>query len=103
MTRHFYDIEKLSHTPYIDSALNNKTLYCNIVEHRKKFYHVGYVDYNKELPQNIQIVPDDKWIALFKADYNKMRESFIYGNTIDFDKLIEKLSEIQNRFRQCAF
>lgn len=53
MSRHLYDLEKLSHTPYMEMALNDSDLYYDIVEHRKKFYHVGYVDYDKELPSSI--------------------------------------------------
>ena len=56
MTRHFYDLEKLMQTPYAEMALNDLALYHEIVEHRRKFYHVGYVDYDKELPATIQIV-----------------------------------------------
>lgn len=50
MTRHFYDLEKLMNTPYADLAINDAALYHEIVEHRRKFYHVGYVDYDKDLP-----------------------------------------------------
>ena len=82
MTHHFYDLEKLMHTPYAEIALNDSVLYSEIVEHRRKFYHVGYVDYGKELPANIQIVPSDEQMSAYEADYNEMKEraSFVcYG------------------------
>ncbi len=60
MSRHFYDLEKLMHTPYVDLALKDLALYGDIVEHRRYFYHVGSVDYDKELPDKIQIIPDEK-------------------------------------------
>ena len=99
MTRHFYDLEKLMHTPYAEMALNNVVLYHEIVEHRRKFYHVGYVDYDKELPTHIQIVPDEELISAYEADYNEMRESFIYGDALDFKELIKKIADIEQRFR----
>ena len=34
MSRHLYDLEKLSHTPYMEMALNDSDLYYDIVEHR---------------------------------------------------------------------
>ena len=49
-------------------ALNNSVLYREIVEHRCKFYHVGYVDYDKELPANIKIVPNDELMLAYEAD-----------------------------------
>ena len=99
MTRHFYDLEKLMHTPYAEMALKDVTLYTEIVEHRRKFYHVGYVDYDKELPANIQIVPDEELMIAYEADYNEMKESFIYGQPLNFGELIEKIKILQERFR----
>ena len=99
MTRHFYDLEKLMQTPYAEIALNDLELYHEIVEHRRKFYHVGYVDYDKELPANIQIVPSDELMSAYEADYNEMKESFIYGQPLAFGELMEKITSIQEQFR----
>ena len=99
MTRHFYDLEKLMHTPYAAMALKNAALYHEIVEHRRKFYHVGNVDYDKELPANIQIVPDEELMSAYETDYNEMKESFIYGDALDFKELIKKIADIELRFR----
>lgn len=99
MSRHFYDLEKLSHTNYLEMALNDSNLYCNIVEHRKKFYHVGYVDYDKELPSAITIVPSAELIPKYEADYNEMRSSFIYGESLEFAELLQFLEKLQKRFR----
>ena len=98
MSRHFYDLEKLMHTPYAEMALNNSVLYREIVEHRCKFYHVGYVDYDKELPANIKIVPNDELMLAYEADYNEMKESFIYGESLSFSELMKMITEIEHRF-----
>jgi len=102
MTRHFYDLEKLMNTPFAKDALANPELYRKIVEHRKKFYHVGYVDYDKELPPSITIVPSDELIPGYQADYNEMRASFIYGNTLDFPELIQRMRTLQTKFRSMS-
>lgn len=99
MTRHFYDLEKLMQTPYAEMALNDLVLYHEIVEHRRKFYHVGYVDYDKELPATIQIVPSDELMSSYEADYNEMKESFIYGQPLTFSELMEKITNLQEQFR----
>lgn len=100
MTRHFYDLEKLMQTPFAEVALNDVALYGDIVSHRRRFYHVGYVDYDKELPQNIQIVPSDALLPSYEADYNEMRSSFIYGDSLEFSALMKKIAELQKRFRK---
>lgn len=103
MTRHFYDLEKLMQTPYAEMAFNDVALYEDIVNHRRKFYHVGYVDYDKELPQNIQIVPSDALLSNYEADYNEMRGSFIYGDSLDFPALMKRMAELQERFRKILY
>ena len=100
MTRHFYDLEKLMQTPFAEVALNDIALYGDIVSHRRRFYHVGYVDYDKELPQNIQIVPSDALLPSYEADYNEMRSSFIYGDSLEFPALMKRIAELQKRFRK---
>ena len=99
MTRHFYDLEKLMQTPYAEMALNDSVLYREIVEHRRKFYHVGYVDYDKELPANIQIVPSEELMSAFETDYNEMKESFIYGQPVEFGELMKQMRSLQEHFR----
>lgn len=99
MTRHLYDLEKLMRTPYLGMALKDAKLYHEIVEHRRKFYHLGYVDYDKDLPENIQIVPDDIWMSSYEADYNEMRKSFIYGPSLNFDELMGRIKILQEQIR----
>ena len=99
MTRHFYDLEKLMQTPYAEMALNDSVLYREIVEHRRKFYHVGYVDYNKELPANIQIVPREELMPAYEADYDEMKESFIYGQSLSFADMMKRIRTLQGLFR----
>ena len=99
MSRHLYDLEKLMQTLYCEMALTDAKLYHEIVEHRRKFYHVGYVDYDKDMPSNIQIVPTEALISSFEADYNEMKKSFIYGQSLDFADLMARIKELQDRFR----
>lgn len=99
MTRHFYDLEKLMQTPYAEMALSDSNLYHAIVEHRRKYYHVGSVDYDKELPANIQIVPSENLMSGYEEDYNEMKKGFIYGQALEFDELVKRLNGIQTRFR----
>lgn len=102
MTRHFYDLEKLMQTSYAEMALNDIALYKDIVNHRRKFYHVGYVDYDKELPHNIQIVPSEALLSSYEADYSEMRKSFIYGDSLDFSVLMKRMEELEARFHNIS-
>jgi len=102
MARHFYDLEKLMHTEYADEALANVELYKEIVAHREKFYHVSYVDYKKELPSTIRFLPPDSLRSDYKSDYEDMQDGFIYGDSLSFDDLMDKIGELQERFRNSS-
>ena len=86
-------------TPYAEMALNDLALYHEIVEHRRKCYHVGYVDYGKELPATIQIVPSDELISSYETAYNEMKESFIHGQPLTFGEFMEKMTNLQEQLR----
>ena len=101
MSRHLYDIEKLSHTKYMSMALADHDLYMQIVRHRKKYYHLGYVDYDKILPDTIDFVPPVRVIDSFRSDYNEMTGSFIYEeSSLDFDSLLQRIAAIRELFRK---
>lgn len=99
MTRHFYDLEKLMRTEYAEKALNDSELYKEIVAHREKFYHVGYVDYAKELPSAITILPPEEFRSNYESDYKEMQRSFIYADSLSFKELMTKINKLQERFR----
>lgn len=100
MSRHLYDLERLMDTEYAESALGDFELYKRIVEHRRKFYHVGGVNYDLDFPATIMFCPVGEMREKIGEDYKKMCSSFIYGKPLDFDKLMERLETLQNRFRK---
>ena len=69
------------------------------VAHREKFYHVGYVDYSKEMPSEITILPPNALRSEYKADYKDMQKSFIYADSLDFETLMGEINKLQTRFR----
>ena len=99
MSRHFYDLERLMDTEYGRAALMDNALYQEIINHRRKFYHVGAVDYNQLQRESISIVPPKELMPLYEADYADMRKSFIYDSSKDFGQLMARMAELEGRFR----
>lgn len=97
LSRHLYDIEKLCQTEYAEIALQDRELYNTIVRHRSKFTAISGIDYAKHNPENIKIIPPDSIKKMWKADYEEMKGSMIYDNPLDFDQLINRLTELQMR------
>ena len=75
-------------------------LYERIVKHRSIYYAVGYVDYSKLMPSEIDFVPRQELMKDWEGDYAEMCNHFIYGQTLSFEKLLERIKELQDRFRK---
>ena len=104
MSRHLYDIEKIMDTEYGKTALEDFELYRTIVEHRRKFYHLGYVDYDRDYPKSLSFVPQGKTLEAFRKDYvDNMVDGYIYGPAITFEELLERLKELQDRFNGLGY
>lgn len=102
MTRHLYDLEHMMDTEFGRRALSDIELYAKIVEHRRKFYHVGYADYDKDYPDKIDFIPPEHCLSAWKSDYAELLEHFVYGEKISFEQLLERISELQRRFRNLS-
>lgn len=101
MSRHLYDLEKIMDMPFGIEALSDRRLYMEIVRHRSVFNHIPGMDYNTHNPKTINFVPSESIMQDWKDDYENMRRHFIYGHdTLPYDKLIEKMKELQDRIRK---
>ncbi len=98
MSRHLYDLEKLMDTKYGREALFDHSLYDAIMQHRRVYYALKYVDYNVKSDSICFMIPKSE-IEAWKADYVDMRKFFIYGKSLDFDMLMRRMEELQNRIR----
>ena len=99
MSRHLYDLEKLMDTEYGVEALSNRKLYDAIVEHRKAYYALKYVNYELHSPSTINFTIPESAMEAWKDDYADMRQFFIYGESLEFDALLQKMRELQERMR----
>ena len=99
MSRHLYDLEKLMDTEYGQEALADRTLYNAIVEHRRAYYALKYVNYDLHAPATINFMIPEQAIESWKADYADMRHFFIYGQSLEFDALMQRMTELQKRVK----
>ena len=98
MSRHIYDLEKLMDTQIAKDALADKELYKSIIEHRQKLIGLKDFDYSTLNPGTLSFVPPADIIKEWEADYKRMQESMIYGYSLPFEKLIERIKELNERF-----
>lgn len=100
LTRHLYDLEKLMDTEHGIEALKNTELYNNIITHREKFNAIRGLDYANHTPEKIRIIPPETIIKSWEQDYQAMTQYMIYGNLLTFDKLINRIAELQKRINE---
>ena len=99
MSRHLYDLERLMDSDFGKMALADKTLYNAIIEHRQAYYALRYVDYSLHHPCTINILPPEHVLDDWKQDYHNMQRYFIYGSSLDFEQLMNRIKELQSRLR----
>lgn len=100
ITRHMYDIVKMMDKPFALEAMNNKTLYKDIVSHRSRFTAWSGLDYSTHLPHTITFVPPAHIDTTLRDDYRQMQMGFIYAEAPSFDEIMERLQDLQNQFRK---
>ena len=99
MSRHYYDLEKMMDTEFGCKALQNQELYNRIIDHRKQFYNLHYVDYETNRANKICFYPPQELMEAFRADYADMTKTFIFKEAPTFDQLMQRIAELQGRFR----
>ncbi|HAR49436.1 hypothetical protein ER57_11605 [Smithella sp. SCADC] len=100
LSRHLYDIEKLSRTEFAEKALRDAQLYQTIVEHRRLFNSLPGLDYANHSPDKIRFIPPDALLGAWENDYQQMRENMIYAESLIFAELIGRLAELQARINR---
>ena len=103
MSRHLYDLEKLMDTQYGRDALSDGSLYNEIVEHRRTYYALKYINYDLHTPSTINFMIPEKELELWKTDYAAMKQFFIYGQSLEFNELTKRIEELNKRIKKIVF
>jgi predicted nucleotidyltransferase component of viral defense system len=103
MSRHLYDLVQIMNTKIADDALANKNLYNSIAEHRRIFVSLKGFDYSTLAPKTIKIVPPENIIEQWQADYENMQNTIIYGESLSFNKLIDKIKQLNKHINQIVW
>jgi len=91
MSRHLYDIGEIISTKYGINALKNNNLFNEIIAHRKIFTPIKTVDYSELQIDKLSIIPPNEFLKKYENDYMEMQENMIYGKSLPFNNLINKI------------
>lgn len=97
-SRHLYDLERMMDLPFARNAIGNDELWNTIAHHRETFTSMSGVDYTPDIRRRLQLIPPTSIIDNWKKDYRDMQDSMIYGESLPFEILLERLKELEDRF-----
>lgn len=93
MSRHFYDIGQILNSEFGQSALKNTKLFKSIIEHRKVLTPMKTTDYDSLSLESLNIIPPNEHLENYSSDYKEMQNSMIYGDSMNFDLLLDKITK----------
>lgn len=97
LSRHLYDLEKLMDTSYHTKAITDANLYQEIVNHRSSITPIRGIDYTNHTPSKIKIIPPSNIVKEWQKDYEIMQQNMIYGNSLSFEKLMQRIELLQKQ------
>ena len=98
-SRHLYDLEKMMDNEFAIMAISDNILWDIIRHHREKFTHISNVDYSQDIRPNICLIPPKKVIDDWRQDYETMQRTMIYGQSLTFYELINRIQQLEERTR----
>jgi hypothetical protein len=99
MSRHLYDLDRMMDLEPGMIALNGNDLFNTILHHRINYTPIRGYDYSNLTPATIKFIPPPAVLESYRDDYAVMVEQMIYGETRNFDEIIKRLEELENRYR----
>ena len=94
-SRHYYDVWKISQTPYKEKAINNLDLLYSIINFKKKFYHYSWDNLEKAVPGTIVLVPSENRISELRRDFESMKMMINDSSIKNFDEVISHLKDLE--------
>ena len=98
-SRHLYDLEKMMDEGFAVAAIGNDELWETISHHRQVFTSMRDVDYTPDIRRRIVLVPPEAFQKEWKDDYEAMRSTMVFGKALEFETLMERMRELEERFR----
>lgn len=90
--RHLYDLVQL--WEHVKDEAGLADLFEGVKMHRQTFFNYGSVDYRHLLPGDLQLVPPDERMPVWRGDYRAMEPMF-FETPPTFDSLITSIKQIE--------
>jgi hypothetical protein len=99
VSRHLYDLERMMDGEAGRRAIEDHYLYLSLIEHRRNYLKMSWVDYDTLANDKVAFIPPDQFLESFKKDYEAMQEFMIYNDSLPFSELMERLIVLHRRIK----
>ena len=106
LSRHWHDVVTLAESERTRNYLMDKSLLEKVVQHKSMFFLFkdranNVIDYHACLQGHLRLVPEGEILEILREDYDKMvQEGFMLAQTMAFDDLIGKCSELEAKINR---
>jgi hypothetical protein len=101
LSRHWYDLDRMSQITIGANALTDRDLLADVVKIKEAFFYRSTSEYGKCLLGKLRLVPDEEGIQLLASDYKVMHDArMIIDGPIHFDEIVTRLHELESKINK---
>jgi len=101
LSRHYYDVARLSEIPEIAAAVHDRDLLVDVVEHSKRTFGNGWRKLDEAVPGTFNIAPSDRLIDQLSTDYDRMT-GMMFGEPPAFEWVVERVNLLADELNGTA-
>jgi hypothetical protein len=96
VSRHFYDLYRLSQDDIGQQALARQDLLARVVTHKRLFFASAWASYETARPGTFHLVPREDRLSALRKDYAEMR-AMIFGMYPSWEEVVEGLRMLEQQ------
>ncbi len=101
LSRHWYDLAKLADHEVGRTALEDASLFADVLRIKETFYRSSFSHYDRCLQGGLRLVPDSTLLEALRRDYQAMLSAqMFYGDALAFDTIVERLNFLEGQIQQ---
>lgn len=99
MSRHYYDVFRLSQSPVWSYVLDSLDLLDRVVVQTRVFFKRAWAKYDEARTGKLRLSPSERIKGPLKQDYGDMRPMF-FSEPPRFEQILARLPELENRINE---
>lgn len=99
ISRHYYDLHCLYHSPFGKEAIQDHQLAADCVSHARMFFDRPDFDWASAMPGSYAIMPVSGMTEALRKDYERM-QAMIFGDVPTFEEVMHTIEELDKAANQ---